>query len=31
MARLALELAERAGRLTTEGRAACEDVLARWS
>jgi predicted short-subunit dehydrogenase-like oxidoreductase (DUF2520 family) len=31
MARVALELAERGGRLTTDRRAACEDVLARWS
>ena len=31
MARLALDLAERGGNLPTDRRAACEDVLARWS
>ena len=31
MARLALDLAERGGNLPTYRRAACEDVLARWS
>jgi predicted short-subunit dehydrogenase-like oxidoreductase (DUF2520 family) len=31
MARVALDLAERGGRLTSDRRAACEDVLARWS
>jgi len=31
MARVALDLAQRGGRLTAERRVACEDVLARWS
>jgi predicted short-subunit dehydrogenase-like oxidoreductase (DUF2520 family) len=31
MARLALDLAERGGNLPSDRRAACEDVLARWS